>query len=189
MLGFLTQEIVPQNTLNVLGYGAFNFHPGSPEYRGWAPCSFAIYDRVQSFGVTLHHMEAKVDAGPIVAIDRFKVSKEDDQGSLEGKALDHSLKMLNKLSSILSVDHEIPSIEGQWSSSKTTKKQFYKMCNIPLTISKGELLKTIMAFGLGDSISRPFVMMDQKKYEYHGPDPKPNEDTYVLHQFPFVRFQ
>lgn len=50
LIGFKTGVVVPSRILRLLGYGAYNFHPGPPEYPGWAPFAFAIYDQVLTFG-------------------------------------------------------------------------------------------------------------------------------------------
>ena len=42
LIAFVTPEIVSSGTLDRLGYGALNFHPGPPGYPGWAPAHFAL---------------------------------------------------------------------------------------------------------------------------------------------------
>src|ERR1700692_3765257 len=73
LIAFVTPEIVPQNVLARLGYGAFNFHPGPPGYPGWAPAHFALYHQAREFGATLHVMVEHVDAGPIIDVAYFPV--------------------------------------------------------------------------------------------------------------------
>lgn len=73
IIGFTTDVIVPQWMLDATGYGSYNFHPGPPDYPGWAPISFAVYERARRFGVTAHHMEAKTDTGAIVGSRLFDV--------------------------------------------------------------------------------------------------------------------
>jgi methionyl-tRNA formyltransferase len=69
LVAFTTPVIVPPGVLDALGYGAYNFHPGPPEYPGWAPAHFAVYDRAPLFGATAHVMVERVDAGPIVGVE------------------------------------------------------------------------------------------------------------------------
>src|ERR1700742_508355 len=66
LVGFATPVIVPPHVLDALGFGAYNFHPGPPQYPGWAPAHFALYERATEFGATAHMMAARVDSGPIV---------------------------------------------------------------------------------------------------------------------------
>jgi methionyl-tRNA formyltransferase len=44
LIGFLTPIVVPERILSRLGFGAYNFHPGPPNYPGWLPAHFASYD-------------------------------------------------------------------------------------------------------------------------------------------------
>jgi methionyl-tRNA formyltransferase len=53
LIAFSSPVIVPPLVLAALGYGAYNFHPGPPEYPGWAPAHFALYDGATEFGATL----------------------------------------------------------------------------------------------------------------------------------------
>src|SRR5450631_1229578 len=84
LIAFVTPEIVSNSILARLGYGAYNFHPGPPTYPGWAPAHFALYDRVTEFGATAHVMVARVDEGPIVAVEMFSIPPGVSVPSLEG---------------------------------------------------------------------------------------------------------
>jgi hypothetical protein len=67
LVAFTTGVVVPEAVLERLGHGAYNFHPGPPDYPGWAPAHFAMYDGAKTFGATAHVMVRRVDSGPIVA--------------------------------------------------------------------------------------------------------------------------
>jgi len=64
LIALVTTEIDSQSTLARLGYGAFDSHPGPPSYPGWAPAHFALYERAEEFGATVHVMVERVDTGP-----------------------------------------------------------------------------------------------------------------------------
>src|SRR5215470_6679976 len=66
LIAFTTGVVVPQTVFEALGHGAYNFHPGPPDYPGWAPAHFAMYDGAKTFGATAHVMERRVDSGAIV---------------------------------------------------------------------------------------------------------------------------
>lgn len=56
---------------------AVNLHLAPlPEYRGCNQFSFAILDEVESFGVTIHEINTKIDNGAILFEKRFPVSKK-----------------------------------------------------------------------------------------------------------------
>src|SRR5215475_4462948 len=71
LVAFTSGVIVPRSILAALGHGAYNFHPGPPNYPGWAPAHFALYDGARTFGATAHVMAARVDSGPIVGVEPF----------------------------------------------------------------------------------------------------------------------
>ena len=53
---------------------AINLHMSPlPDYRGAGQCSFAILNQEKEFGTTFHFMVAKVDAGAILAQQRFAI--------------------------------------------------------------------------------------------------------------------
>src|SRR5580692_10949401 len=83
LIAFVTAEIVPPSVLAALGYGAYNFHPGPPDYPGWAPAHFALYEGVRSFGATAHVMTKRVDSGPIVGFESFVIPEGANVRELE----------------------------------------------------------------------------------------------------------
>ena len=46
-----------------------------PEYRGCNQFSFAIIDKAETFGTTLHQLEVGIDSGAILAEKRFPIPK------------------------------------------------------------------------------------------------------------------
>ena len=61
---------------------ALNFHPGPPEYPGFAPVNWALYDGATTYGVTAHVMTSAVDAGRIVAVRWVPITPDDTVASL-----------------------------------------------------------------------------------------------------------
>lgn len=53
-----------------------------PAYRGAAPVERALMDGVEDTGVTIMRMEAGLDTGPMLAVERTAVGPADDAGSL-----------------------------------------------------------------------------------------------------------
>ena len=80
LIAFSSPVIVPPDVLSALGFGAYNFHPGPPEYPGWAPAHFALYEGAAEFGATAHAMAERVDSGPIVAVSRFPIPSDIRRG-------------------------------------------------------------------------------------------------------------
>lgn len=148
LIGFFTPVIVPSRILELLGYGAYNFHPGPPNYPGWLPAHFAIYDRAKYYGATAHLMTERVDAGPIVDFEMFAVPPNISVQDLEGRTFATLARMFWNLAKALATQSQpLPELPIKWSGRKTTRRQYESMCHIPAGISKEELDRRIEAFG------------------------------------------
>ena len=83
---------------------AYNFHPGSPEYPGSCSASFAIYAGAARFAATAHEMRARVDSGPIVAVDWFDIPEGSKYIDLELMVYEKLLMLFNGLARHLATD-------------------------------------------------------------------------------------
>lgn len=71
--------ILPENLLNIPKFGALNIHPSSlPKYRGPSPMPAAILAGDEMSGITIIKMDEKMDHGPIVYTEQFRLSKQDN---------------------------------------------------------------------------------------------------------------
>ena len=166
LISFLNDVIIPDFILKKISYGAYNFHPGSPDYPGHAPYSFALYENEKTHSVTLHEMLAKVDAGRIVAVDSFPIPNACTQSTLVKLSIDAAAAMLSRLAPQLVCSETLDVSEISWGSQKNTKALFAKRCEIPDHISKQELEKRIRAFAAGDGLSKLYLIKNEKKYIY-----------------------
>jgi methionyl-tRNA formyltransferase len=148
LIAFTTAVIVPSFILSQLRYGAYNFHPGPPEYPGWAPAHFALYEGATGFGVTAHTMVEKVDAGAIIQVDRFEIPAETSVVALEGLAYAHLARLFWHLAKALATQagpfQELPI---RWGQRKNTRRGYAAICDIPLDISKEDLHRRLEIFG------------------------------------------
>ena len=148
LIAFVTPVIVPSAILDRIGYGAFNFHPGPPEYPGWAPAHFALYDRATEFGATAHVMVEQVDAGPIVDVARFAVPPNISVFGLEGLAYAHLARLFWQMAEALATDPApLPALPVAWGAKKYSRRNYRTICDIPLDISKDEFDRRIKVFG------------------------------------------
>lgn len=165
LISFLSNQIVPADVLNQLGFGAINIHPGTPNYPGWQAWQFALYDGVEDFGITMHWMEEKVDSGKIIAVHNYSVRHVTSEHEMGQLCINMALNFLHSMSSnLLSTDIK-PLVNIQWSSKKTTKANYRDKCTIPLDISTEELTKIVRAFGNGDGHTKPNVTVSGVCYE------------------------
>lgn len=150
MIAFTTDVIVPARILSLLGYGAYNFHPGPPNYPGFAPAVFAIYDRAPTFGVTVHAMTERVDAGPIVGLNMFNTTPDMSVMQLEQIALLQLAHLFWTMArNIATQVTPLDVLPVEWSGRKTTRRMFERMCEIPPNITPSELDRRVAAFGGG----------------------------------------
>jgi methionyl-tRNA formyltransferase len=148
LIGFVTPVIVPEAVLAQLGYGAINFHPGSPSYPGWAPAHFALYNREAEFGVTVHVMAAQVDSGPIIDVTLFPVPAQISVLELEALAYQHLAGSFWRMARSLATDPRLPQPKPfQWSDRKYSRNSYRAMCDIPLDIPREEFERRIKVFG------------------------------------------
>jgi methionyl-tRNA formyltransferase len=148
LIAFATPVIVPPHILNALGYGAYNFHPGPPQYPGWAPAQFALYEQAVEFGATVHAMVERVDAGPIVDAALFPIPPDISVLGLEGLAYAHLAHLFWKLARTLATQAEpLPEQPLRWNARKYSSRAYQAICNIPLDITKEELDRRMRAFG------------------------------------------
>ena len=69
--------------------GTINFHPALlPEYKGTGGYNLAIMDELNEWGNTAHYVDASIDTGEIIEVDRFPIEAETETAqSLERKTM------------------------------------------------------------------------------------------------------
>jgi methionyl-tRNA formyltransferase len=149
LIAFVTTVIVPSDILRVIGHGAFNFHPGPPDYPGWAPAHFALYAQAREFGVTFHAMKDLVDSGPILDVDLFPVMLDMPILELEELAYARLAQMFWRWAGALANQAAplSPRCPMQWTGKKNSQRSYQALCRIPLDITKDDLDRRMSIFG------------------------------------------
>ena len=81
VISVLYEKILKPNIVN--NKKCYNFHPGIlPEYKGSGICSWAIINKEEYMGTTLHIIDEGVDTGEVICIEKFKIFEEDTAYSL-----------------------------------------------------------------------------------------------------------
>ena len=167
LIAFLTSVIVPARILDRLSYGAYNFHPGPPDYPGRLPSHFAVYDRAKTFGVTAHVMAATVDSGPIVGVELFDIAPGIGVPALEKLAFTAAARLFWRFAETLATRREpLEELPVRWCGRKSTKRMYEAMCNFPPDISREEFERRLLAFGDGHLGVHPTVMLNGRKFRY-----------------------
>lgn len=142
--------IVPPRILSALGGPAYNLHPGPPAYPGLFPSVFALYDRAARFGITLHEMAEKVDAGPIAAVDTYDLLPSWDRLALDSATFGAMLNMIARLAPALTdVSRPLPRLGVAWSGVKRSRKDFDALCALPEDSDTREFARRLRAVGEG----------------------------------------
>lgn len=146
LIAFSTQVIVPRAVLERLGYNAYNFHPGPPNYPGSKPSAFAVYDGAQEFGVTLHRMDAKVDSGEIIAVDRFQI---DDGVAARDVAIEAYGRMarlaLNAAPALAQVSRPLRPCGESWDGPKRRMAEYERLRRITPDLPAAEIERRFAA--------------------------------------------
>lgn len=80
-------QIVPQALIDIPPHGILNVHPSLlPRHRGAAPIPATILAGDTETGVTLIAMDAGLDTGPIVAVERWSLTGGEIASELEARA-------------------------------------------------------------------------------------------------------
>jgi methionyl-tRNA formyltransferase len=90
--------IIPSDALKLFEGRSLNFHPGLlPEYAGLHTHQWAIRNGEREFGVTVHRMEQRIDAGAIVGQLRFPIRPDDTGLSLFSRCLAAGAELLPRI--------------------------------------------------------------------------------------------
>jgi len=169
LIAFASPVIVSGRILRRLGFGAYNFHPGPPHYRGWAPAHFAVYDRATSFGVTAHVMHERVDSGPIIDVDLFDIPSNISPEALDEMAYARLAQRFFALAPVLATSpHPLPALPIQWSGRTNTRRHCAELCDIPPDVSRDELERRMAAFGDGRLGVAPTLTLHGQKFSCSG---------------------
>lgn len=148
LIGFCTDIIVPARLLDSLAAGAYNFHPASPEYPGSHGASFAVYEAASRFGATAHEMLAEIDAGAIVGVRWFDVTRPIRYMDLEFIAFRELATLFFELAPALAdLSMPLPPSGDVWSGPVRLKADFERMREIEPDMSEEEIGLRVRAFG------------------------------------------
>lgn len=164
ILSYLSRWIVPDKLLERAKVAAINFHPASPEYPGIGCNNFALYENAREYGVTCHHMVAKVDTGPIIAVRRFPIHPDDDVAALLKRTYAAQIALFLEIAQLLAEDQPLPVSNETWARPPFTRQQFNELFVIRPDMSKDEIARRVRAVSYGQF--RPYVELAGFRFEY-----------------------
>ena len=136
-------QILPKELLDIPPFGCINVH-GSllPKYRGAAPIQYSIIDGEKKTGITIMHMDVKIDNGDMILKGETLISPEETGGSLHDKlailGADLLIEALKKIED--GTAERIPQDDNQATYVKILDK---KMGNIDFTKSATQIERLI----------------------------------------------
>lgn len=159
LVAFCTDVIVPAAALERCAAGAYNFHPGPPEYPGIFPSCFAIYDGASTFGVTAHRMTAVVDGGDIVAVSRFDMPADVNRLQLDGLSFKAVMTLFkNMVPRLVDLSEDLTPSGETWTGPARTRKHFEQLCRLPDNVSQDEFERRYRAVGEGPDHALTFEL-------------------------------
>lgn len=91
-------QFLKKNLLAVPRIGTVNVHPSLlPKYRGASPIQWALANGETETGVSVLHVTPKMDAGDILAQEKYPIAPEDDLCSLEPKLAAKGAELLARV--------------------------------------------------------------------------------------------
>ena len=97
LLSFQASQLLKQPLLKTPAMAAINLHFGPlPRYRGVAPIAWALINGEGATGVTLHHMTAGVDDGPVIGSKAVPISSEDTGRSVYDKCAEAGIDLFRE---------------------------------------------------------------------------------------------
>ena len=146
MISYIGPWVIPKEMLNMVRLAAINFHPGPPEYPGIGCTNFALYNEEKDFGITVHHMEPKVDSGEIIMVKRFPVVESDTVWTLSQKCYAYIFVAFCELLPLFGGGDSMRNLSREeWKREPYTRKQLNELCRITEDMSDEEVKRRVKA--------------------------------------------
>jgi methionyl-tRNA formyltransferase len=166
-ISLLFDRVLPSEIFERATNGFVNFHLGPlPRLRGSNSVLHAIRlarkENIWTFGVTLHYIERKVDAGPIIDTDECAIFEDDTAGTLHSRACDMIFALFRRnINVLIKTQGRVSSRQQDDSDSR----YFFKGNvdhQIDLTADPIEIYDNIRALTFPGK-PRPFAMIGGRK--------------------------
>jgi methionyl-tRNA formyltransferase len=168
IISYLSRWVVPGIVLERARRAAVNFHPASPDYPGIGCNNFALYENATEYGVTCHHMAAKVDTGQIIAVRRFPILPDDDVATLLKRTYENQIALFFEIAPLMAEGRELPSSTEIWTRPPFTRKQFNELFLITPDMARNEIARRVRAVSYGPY--QPYLEIQGFRFEYRPPE-------------------
>ena len=166
IISYLSRWIIPDTMIANASLAAINFHAGSPNYPGYGPINFALYENATEYGSTCHFMLPKVDTGPIIDTEKIPVLPGDDVEALLARTYVAQYTLFERVIDRLLTEKELSPNGEQWARRPFTRKELNQMMIIEPDMSKDEVGKRIRAGTFRQF--KPYVEIHGYRFELAG---------------------
>ncbi len=131
LISFCCPWIFKKKVLDCAKIAAINFHPAPPKYPGIGGYNYAIFNKDDIYGVTVHHMSEKVDTGGIINISEFPLYGNETAISLKNRSMNYLIELF-----FLTIDNIIKNNriniqdDYKWARNPYTLNEFQEFCNL-----------------------------------------------------------
>jgi methionyl-tRNA formyltransferase len=145
VFSYVSPWIVPKGVLENTQMAAINLHPGPPNYPGIGCTNFAIYNGETEFGITVHHMEPKVDSGSIILVERFPILRTDSVYTLTQRCYAYIYIAFVKIVQALVSQQPLPVSEEHWTRKPYTRRELNDLCIVTPDMPEQEIARRVKA--------------------------------------------
>jgi methionyl-tRNA formyltransferase len=149
IFSFKSELVLSQDILKKAKYGALNFHPSPPKYRGIGGYILALKNADKKFGVTCHHMNKNIDSGQIIMTNYFDIQRDENVLSLYHKTAFHCLELLFKVVEHICLEKELPLSNEIWGDDLYKYNEFKDDLRILRTV---EIREVRNAYNIIDAV-------------------------------------
>ena len=142
---------------------AINFHTALPKYPGSSGVNFALFNNDKFHGITVHHMNEKIDSGKIIYVHKFKINKRDNVKTLINKTLINQYKVFFKILKLINNNNIFLNKNLIWRRIIFTKKKLNRLQILKFPIKKQKLKNIIRSTYYNNF--KPIISLDKKMYE------------------------
>lgn len=169
ILTFKTKQILRPPFLTRAKRAAVNFHTSLPRYPGSGGVSWALYSGDTEAGITVHHLNEKVDNGPIITTKSFPISESETVSSLLAKTYEHQLSVFKTIVELLHDDGPDGLTRLQnayrgegWGPVTFRHRDLDRIKSVPLDADETELRRRIRATSFGKY--QPYILLHGRKF-------------------------
>ena len=171
IVSYLSPWIIPDYLLTRASKAAINFHTGPPEYPGIGCTNFAIYDIANTYGVTCHHMNSKVDTGKLIAVRKFPLYSSDTVYSLTQRCYGEMLTLFYEIMALILTNKELPNFNDNWKRKPYKREELDELCRITPEMPEEEIKKRVKAVTFPNKPGA-YIEIGEMKFNYETGKPE-----------------